>query len=121
MNTVLEDREAVGRALSWLGVPDVAAGLSQVDESLRTQRSSDATSAEASEDSDPPRDVIAVFDELYERVRSSRGFDEAFIERLNRVDYDLAPQLADARKALQQARRERSRAIQGQGAAGAPA
>lgn len=51
-------------------------------------------------------DIVEVFDELYERVYSSRGFDEAFVGRMNAVDARLQGPLRQARRHLRQALRE---------------
>lgn len=110
-DTVLEDRDAVARTLQWVGAPDLEAGLARIDQRLRTQRAGAASGEDATAcDAELPAAAIEVFDELYDRVRSSRGFDPDFLARMNQIDALLRPQLDEARAQLRREKRARRRA-----------
>ena len=89
-DTVLEaPRETIERAFGFLEVEgDLGAAVAAVRPELRTQRGE----TEVETDLDP--EIVAVFDELYDRVRERRGFDGDFLERMNATQEALEPLIA---------------------------
>jgi hypothetical protein len=107
-DTVLEDRDAVARTLHWVGAPDVEAGLACIDRGLRTQQHAETSRTDdAACGAELTAAAVEVFDELYDRVRSSRGFDPGFLARMNQTDELLRPQFAAARARLRREKRAR--------------
>jgi hypothetical protein len=111
-DTVLEDRDAVARTLRWVGAPDVEAGLACIDQGLRTQRHAESSRTDDTQcDAELAAAAVELFDELYDRVRSSRGFDADFLARMNQTDELLRPQFAAARAQLRREKRARRLAV----------
>lgn len=104
-DTALGDADALADTLHWLRAPDVEAGLAQAEPQ---QGGQSGVWLEERDSFGLPSQATDVFDELYERVRSSRGLDADFIQRTKETDDLLQPQRADARQTALQQRRERA-------------
>ncbi|MBC7174323.1 MAG: hypothetical protein H5U40_17895 [Polyangiaceae bacterium] len=91
--------ETIEEVIGWLGIGDATQAIAAVKPTLRTHEASTL---------EPPQGVspahAEVFDELYARVRDRRGLDEAFIDRLNAVNDELAPAVEAAAQKVAKAR-----------------
>ncbi len=100
-----DPKRVIENTLAWIGdeAIDVEAAVGAVKPTNRTQQraADDAAHREFS-----PK-AIEAFDLLYRTIDERSGLDAALIGKLNEVHLELAPKLAAAKKAVQEARNER--------------
>ncbi len=114
-----DPKGVIENTLDWLGDDeiDVAAAVAAVKPKNRTQRRED--------DDDAHRDfsskAIDAFDLLYRTIDERSGLDAGLIGTLNEVHLELAPKLAAAQKAVQDARNKQRKRPASPSAAPGPA
>ncbi len=102
-----DPKTVIENTLDWIGDEeiDVAAAVAAVKPKNRTQERDDE--APAPEGISPK--AADAFDLLYRTVHERSGLDPSLIANLNEVHVELAPRLAQAQKAVADARNKRRR------------
>jgi len=111
-DSVLADPDkAVRDVFQWLGDGDVEVAIEHVEPALRTQ-DEDADDETALDDVDLEPELIEVFDDLYEVVRTQEPLQQSFIDRLNEANEKLSSRIETAMRDTARAQLERRRLIQ---------
>ncbi len=82
--------KVITKTLEWIGEGDTAAAIAAVRPENRTQQRPESTTVAP---------VFAkVFDELYQTVHENKGLTREFIEKLNRTNEQLLPQIREQQR-----------------------
>ncbi len=111
-DSVLEEPgRSVRGVFEWLKFGDVEAAIARVERSLRTQDEvADDLAREEGGVFEP--EVIEMFDQLYQVVRTQEPLTQAFVDRLNETNERLSERIQTAVKETTQAQRERRKLVQ---------
>jgi hypothetical protein len=97
---ITRPRETIAAVFGWLGSGDPEAAAAVVNAELRTQQRPEV-------ETELPGSITKVFDRLYEHVDAGTALERVFVDELNRANRELAPRIAEHRRALRAFRRRR--------------